>query len=105
MEDAERLNWSWIKRRWWELRIGHTQYLAFFLSFSNFLLIAYNFLVTNLIDINLLFFAIFAISCYVPLSIYVGHLHKKKQLETDVNVQFKPILDRLDKIMEIIQDG
>jgi len=103
------LQWSWLKRRWFEFRAGHNTYLAFILSFTNFLLITYNFLIGKipfLSDVfsNLWFFAVLLIFCYVPLAVIVGHLHNKKQLSVDneVTTRANPvtieILERLARI-------
>ena len=36
---------SWVRRRWWEFRQGHSIYLIFILTFVNFILIAYRLLI------------------------------------------------------------
>ena len=97
------MNWSWVKRRWWDFRVGHGTYLAFFLSFTNFLLIAYNFFVLQIpflksLFSDLLVFGLVGLLVYIPLAVYIGHLHKVKQLATDATVNFQVILDRLDMI-------
>lgn len=97
------MNWDWFKRRWYNFRQGHSLYLSFLLSFTNFLLIVYNFLVSQVGFLRLLFpsifhFAVLGILVYVPLTTVVGHWHVKKQLPTDTTVNYKVILDRLDEI-------
>ena len=104
------MNWSWVKRRWWDFRVGHGAYLAFFLSFTNFLLIAYNFFVLQFSFLkslfgNLLVFGLVGLLVYIPLAVYVGHLHKVKQLATDATVNFQVILDRLDIIENKLNGG
>jgi hypothetical protein len=109
-----KMDWNWISRRWFDFRMGHSTYFAFFLSFTNFLLITYNFLVSDiqfLKDIfpNMAYFVVFSALAYIPLATIVGHWHKKKQLATDITVQayknpfYKMILDRLDRIEEEIK--
>ena len=103
------MNWSWIKRRWFEFRNGHGTYLSFFLSFTNFLLITYNLLIDRVSFLcglfsNVAVFAVVGILIYVPLAIVVGRLHNKKQLSTDMEVVSRAnpvsmdIVERLKRI-------
>ena len=105
------IGWSWIRRRWYEFRMGHTTYLSFVLSLTNFLLISYNFLVSQIPTLKSLFssvayFSVVFVLVYVPCTIYIGHLHKRKQLSTDLTVAgeknpfYVKILEELDKIEE-----
>lgn len=100
---------SWFKRRWFDFRMGHNTYLSFLLSFTNFLLICYNFLVSKipiLSDIfsNIWIFALVGAILYIPLATYIGHLHNAKQLKTDIlireekNPYYELILSRLEDI-------
>ena len=109
------INWSWVQRRWYEFRLGHSTYLSLFLSLTNFLLIAYNFLVSQVPILSELFssilvFAVLFVIVYVPFTSYVGHLHTRKQLSTDFivsgarNPYYAAILEKLDKIDEELQE-
>jgi len=105
------MNWEWVKRRWQEFRWGHNVYLAFLLSLTNFLLISYHFLIESLpIHLELSFWILITVTCYVPLSIIVGHLHQTKQLKTDmvmateVNPYFTQILEALKRIEERLEE-
>jgi hypothetical protein len=102
-------NWNWFKRRWFEFRTGHNVYLGFLLSFTNFLVIVYTFLIAQIpflsnIFSSIVLFAVFGAVIYVPLAILVGHWHRNKQLETDVVVQaeknpyYTQILIKLEEI-------
>ena len=109
---------DWFKRRWFDFRMGHGTYLTFLLGFTNFLLIVYNFLILQIPFLNSLFPTIFYFSTigllvYVPLATYIGYLHNRKQLATDVTIQAdknpyykqllendKAIFDKLKKIEE-----
>lgn len=95
---------SWIKRRWYEFRIGHSVYMAFGMNFVNFILIVYNFLIVQLtflsaIFTNILFFGITIAIFYIPLTTIIGHTHNKKQMNTDLTVQAEqnPIYIELKK--------
>jgi hypothetical protein len=108
------MQWSWLKRRWFEFRAGHNTYLAFILSFTNFLLITYNFLIGKipfLSDVfsNLWVFAILLVVIYIPMAVVVGRVHNKKQLSVDneVTARANPLtmeiierLERIEKRME-----
>lgn len=103
------LNWNWIKRRWMDFRFGHGTYLSFVLSLTNFLLISYTFLFERIPELKTLFpnvwlFTVIFILIYLPLTSYIGYLHRKKQLSIDVELQAEinpytlEILRRLDSI-------
>jgi len=105
------IGWSWIRRRWYEFRMGHSTYLSFVLSLTNFLLISYNFLISQIPTLKSLFssvayFAVIFVIVYVPFTIYIGHLHKRKQLSTDLTVAgeknpfYVKVLEKLDEIEE-----
>jgi hypothetical protein len=109
------ISWSWIRRRWYEFRMGHTTYLSFVLSLTNFLLISYNFLVSQIPMLKNLFssvvyFSVVFVVAYVPVTIYIGHMHNRKQLSTDLTVAgernpfFMAILEKLDKIEKDLQE-
>jgi hypothetical protein len=73
-----------MQRRWLDFRNGHSIYLAFVLTFVNFILITYNFaiervsLLQDLIG-NTVVFAVLFIAVYVPAAIAIGYYHRKKQ--------------------------
>ena len=91
--------------------MGHSTYLSFVLSLTNFLLISYNFLISQIPTLKSLFssvayFAVIFVIVYVPFTIYIGHLHKRKQLSTDLTVAgeknpfYVKVLEKLDEIEE-----
>lgn len=75
---------QYLQRRWLDFRNGHSIYLAFVLTFVNFILITYNFAIERIsflqgiID-NTVVFAILFIVVYVPAAILIGYYHRKKQ--------------------------
>jgi len=104
------MDWvKWIRRRWMEFRWGHSVYLAFFLSFLNFILISYRFLVEYVGFLKFLFprlsiYIFVTVLIYIPLAIAVGHLHRKKQLKTDISLQMEQnpyIMEILEKVRRI----
>ena len=81
---------GWVQERWFEFRQGHSTYLAFLLSFVNFVLITYNlYLEKVFVDLSLLQFCIVFGSLYVPVSIVIGRTHIKKQYQYDTGMTFK----------------
>lgn len=84
---------NWIRRRFWDFRHGHNTYLVFILSLTNFVVINYSLLISNIpfltgIFKNFLFFAVFFMLTYPPLAIIIGYREfRKKQLPTDQEIQ------------------
>ena len=74
---------SFLVRRWYDFRYGHSMYLAFLLSFTNFILICYRLLIERIPALHLLmpelwtFAAIFLIVYPITASI-VGWMHRRK---------------------------
>lgn len=105
---------GWIRRRWYDFRVGHSTYLGFLLSLTNFLLIVYNFLISQVTYLRALFpdlwvFCLVSAFVYCPLAMYIGYWHRKHQLNTDLTMQaeknpiYFEIMERLDKIEEILK--
>jgi len=66
-----------LSRYWTYFRRGHNIYLAFLISFANFITIQYNLLVKNVVflrDIfaHLTYFAIAFLLLYIPTAILIG---------------------------------
>jgi hypothetical protein len=84
------MNAEWIRRRWWEFRFGHSTYLSFFVSFSQFIILAYTLYlprVSWVFDIfpNISVFALVFVSTYIPLAVLIGHyIHRKRQMQTEL---------------------
>ena len=102
---------NWFRRRWYDFRTGHNTYLVFFLSLTNFLLIAYNFLVLQVPILaslfpNILIFGVFSLMVYIPLAMYIGYWHRKNQLNTDLVLQAEqnPIYIELKRDIEEIKE-
>lgn len=79
---------QFMQRRWLDFRNGHSIYLAFILTFVNFILITYNFAVTRIpilggIADNILVFTALFIAVYIPAAIIIGYWHRKKQYSVE----------------------
>lgn len=69
-------------------RMGHTTYLMFFLTFVNFSIIVFSFLIDgNPMFENILtdmwIFGVIFIVLYIPVSILIGRWHRYTQLTTE----------------------
>lgn len=77
-----------IRRRWLDFRNGHSIYLAFLLTFVNFVLITYNFAIKQLPFgigeyMNLPLFLLLFVLIYVPTAIMLGVWHRKHQYSVE----------------------
>lgn len=102
----------WIRKRWWEFRHGHSVYLIFALTFSNFVLISYRLLIEQIPAVDQLFpqlwiFALVFIIAYIPISTVVGYWHRKTQvrIETSVTLAENPIMARYIRVLLDVQTG
>ncbi len=77
-----------FRRRWLDFRNGHSIYLAFFLTFVNFILITYNFAIKQLPFgigdyMSLPLFILIFVSLYAPAAIILGVWHRKHQYSVE----------------------
>lgn len=105
-------NGEWLRRRWFEFRQGHSIYLAFILSLTNFILITYRLLIEKvpfLQDVfsNLWIFVILFIVIYIPAAILIGRWHTLTQLkvETTIGMLENPLVARFYRVMLDVQLG
>ena len=83
-----------FRSRWLDFRNGHSVYLVFIMTFTNFILIGYNFAVKKAPFLNDLFdntlsFAVIFLLFYIPIAIIIGYYHRRKQyvVENELNLQ------------------
>ena len=79
---------KWFRRRWFDFRLGHSVYLIFLLSFSNFVLIFHRLLIERIEFLDNIFselwvFVLVFIFAYIPISIGVGAWHRKTQIKVE----------------------
>ena len=79
---------GFIRRRWLDFRNGHSIYLAFLLTFINFILISYNFLIKQLPfgigdSLTLPSFILLFVLIYIPTAITLGVWHRKHQYSVE----------------------
>ena len=83
-----KLSRGFIRRRWLDFRNGHSIYLAFLLTFINFILISYNFLIKQLPfgigdSMTLPSFILLFVIIYIPTAITLGVWHRKHQYSVE----------------------
>src|SRR3954470_13730684 len=92
------MNEQFLRRRWLDFRNGHSIYLAFVLTFINFILISYNFAVKELvlkfpflqpIADSQVGFALLFIAIYVPAAIIIGYWHRRNQYSVENEAMLK----------------
>lgn len=103
---------EWIRRRWFDFRQGHSVYLIFLLSFSNFILIFHRLLVERVEFLDKIFselwvFILVFFIAYVPLAILIGAWHRRTQLRVDVEQSMinNPIMAKMFRILLDMQSG
>ena len=106
------MNSKWFRRRWFDFRLGHSVYLIFLLSFSNFILIFHRLLIERIEFLNDIFselwmFIILFVGIYVPVSIAVGAWHRKTQIkiENEQSLLNNPFMARNFRMMIDIIEG
>ena len=103
---------DWIRRKWWEGRQGHTTYLMFALTITNFILISYRFLIeqSSLFEsliLNLWTFSLFFIITYVPVSILIGHWHRETQQKVELHLKLleNPVNAKMIRVLLDVKTG
>ena len=106
------MNSKWFRRRWFDFRLGHSVYLIFLLSFSNFILIFHRLLIERVEFLNEIFselwmFIILFVGIYFPVSIAVGAWHRKTQIkiENEQSLLNNPFMARNFRMMIDIIEG
>jgi hypothetical protein len=84
---------SWVRRRWFDFRQGHSIYLAMAIMFANFITIQYSLMIERIPSLstilgNPVIFAVAFIAGYMPLAIAIGHWHKKSQWKVEQEAMF-----------------
>ena len=111
-DDVLYMQGNWIRRRWLDFRQGHSIYLIFILSFSNFILIFHRLFIERFEFFDGLFselwiFVVAFIIIYIPVAILIGHWHRKTQIkvETEMIQKQNPMMAKWWRIMIDIQTG
>ncbi len=97
---------NFIRKLWMDGRVGHSTYLMFVLTFTNFILITYNFfledsnMLKNIIS-DLWIFSIIFVIFYFPISTLIGRWHTKTQISVDNTMRLEedPVRARMIRIL------
>lgn len=84
----EVMNKQFLRKRWLDFRNGHSIYLAFVLTFVNFILISYNFAIERVSFLNSIFdslavFTLVFIAIYLPAAMIIGYWHRRNQYSVE----------------------
>lgn len=103
---------EWMRRRWFDFRQGHSVYLIFLLSISNFVLIFHRLLIERVEFLNNIFselwiFIVVFFIAYVPVAILIGAWHRRTQLRIDAEQAMRnnPVMAKMVRILIDIQTG
>ena len=104
---------NFVLRLWTYFRRGHGTYLVFFLSFSNFIVIQYRFLIQYVPMLEILFssllaFAIVFFLVYVPLAILIGWYDFKRfavPIESTIGAKASPWNRDIARALMLIAEG
>ena len=106
------MNSNWFRRRWFDFRLGHSVYLIFLLSFSNFILIFHRLLIERIDFLNNIFsdlwmFILLFVVVYFPIAVIVGAWHRKTQIkiENEQALLNNPFMARNFRMMIDIIEG
>ncbi len=103
---------NFVRKLWWDGRIGHSTYLMFFLAFLNFILITFTFLIEG----NKIFekfiselwvFGIIFLVFYFPISILIGRWHTQTQISVEMTMKMyeDPIMAQMIRTLLDVQTG
>jgi hypothetical protein len=103
---------DWLRRRWFDFRQGHSIYLIFLLSFSNFVLIFHRLLIERIsflegILSELWVFVIIFVLIYIPVAIVIGVWHRKNQIKVETDVIFRqyPTMAKMFRLLIDMGEG
>ncbi len=103
---------NFIRKLWWDGRMGHSTYLMFLLAFVNFILITYSYLIdgSEIFEkfiSDLWLFSIVFIMLYFPVSILIGRWHTKTQISVEMTMKMlaDPITARMIRTLLDVQTG
>lgn len=79
------------RKCWLYFRTGHSVYLAFLFSITNFVILMFRIFIekSDLSVFNkLIEFAIFFLLLYIPIAVLIGHWHRKSQYKVESDIKF-----------------
>jgi len=106
------LDSTWLRRRWFDFRQGHSIYLIFAMAFANFVLIFYRLLIERVeilgnIFSSLWIFIFVFLMIYIPVALLIGYWHRKTQMrvEQEQAMRQNPMMARnFRMLIDILED-
>ena len=93
---------NFVRKIWLDGRTGHATYLMFLLTFVNFIIIAYNFLLEGnpffeSFAEDLWVFVVIFIVLYFPVAILIGRWHAHTQIPVELTMRYfeNPVLAKM----------
>jgi len=106
------LDSTWLRRRWFDFRQGHSIYLIFAMAFANFVLIFYRLLIEQVeilgnIFSSLWMFIVAFLLVYIPVALLIGYWHRKTQMrvEQEQAMRQNPMMARNFRMLVDIFEG
>jgi len=106
------LDSTWLRRRWFDFRQGHSIYLIFAMAFANFVLIFYRLLIERVeilgeIFPNLWTFIFAFLMLYIPVALLIGYWHRKTQMRVEAEqvMRQNPMMARNFRMIIDILEG
>ena len=103
---------NFLRKMWWDGRMGHSSYLMFTLQLVNFLLITYNFLIEGnkvfeTFITDLWVFVTIVTIFYIPISILIGKWHTDTQIRVEMTMKMfeDPITAKMIKGLLDVKEG
>ena len=103
---------NFLRKMWWDGRMGHSSYLMFTLQLVNFLLITYNFLIEGnkvfeTFITDLWVFVTIVTIFYIPISILIGKWHTDTQIRVEMTMKMfeDPITAKMIKGLLNVKEG
>jgi len=103
---------NFLRKLWWDGRMGHANYLMFLLAIVNFVLITYNFLlegssIFNEFISDLWIFVIIFTVFYVPIAVLIGRWHTNTQISVEMTMKVfeDPIAANMFKTLLDVHSG
>ena len=87
----ELFRWAYIKRRWYDFKLGDSGYLRYAISFIQFIVLVYTLYIPQMSWLEAVFssitiFGLSFVAIYIPLAVVIGNVHRKRQLKAETEL-------------------
>ena len=85
------IRWAYIKRRWYDFKLGDSGYLRYAISFIQFIVLVYTLYIPQMSWLEAVFssitiFGLSFVAIYIPLAVVIGNVHRKRQLKAETEL-------------------